>query len=321
MSLEEAQRVGAQFALDVEAVTPIPHGSVNSNFAVRLSDGSRMFMRVCEESSADAVRRQNALLAHLVAAGVPTPAPRARSDGAGTIAAHAGKPVSVFDFCEGGWICQQRVDEARLRRVGEVLASIHLAGEGYQDGPEDRFGVGQLRARLVDLQHRSLPGDVARDVVVLGSRLDAVWGRVGALPTDTIVHGDVFRDNVLWHDDGRLSAVLDFESAALGHPSFDLMVTMLAWCVGDSLEQRLARALVAGYQARRPLSADEIAACYDTARAAAVRFAITRITDYELRPQGVVVYKDYRRFMARLSAVEAVGPERFHAWLGATLPA
>jgi homoserine kinase type II len=39
----------------------------------------------------------------------------------------------------------------------------------------------------------------------------------------------------------------------------------------------------------------------------ALRFTVTRITDYELRPRGSVVYKDYRRFLARLLAIEALG--------------
>ena len=56
--------------------------------------------------------------------------------------------------------------------------------------------------------------------------------------------------------------------------------------------------------------------CHAQARAAAVRFAITRITDYELRPAGVVVYKDYRRFVARLAALDAIGEDAFAAWLG-----
>ena len=102
---------------------------------------------------------------------------------------------------------------------------------------------------------------------------------------------------------------------ATGNPAFDLMVTLLAWCFGDALEQPLAHALLDGYRAAAPLDKALLSQCYDEARAAAVRFAITRITDYELRPQGTVVYKDYRRFMRRLAAVEAIGADSFVPWL------
>jgi homoserine kinase type II len=316
MTLDEARVIAASFGLDVASFAPIPHGSVNSNFALALANGERIFMRVCEESDHDAVVQQNRLLTHLVAAGVPTPAPLTNSDGA-SVARHAGKPVALFRFCPGAWICQQRVGPAELERVGEALAQIHVAGEGYRDAPANRFALPMLRARLASLQnHRGELGDeIGDDIARLGARLEEVIDATAGHAPTTVVHGDVFRDNVLWHE-GALSAVLDFESASAGHPAFDLMVTMLAWCFGNTLEQPLARALLTGYARRRTLSVDERDACYDQARAAAVRFAITRITDYELRPRGVVVYKDYRRFMQRLAAVEAIGRAAYANWLG-----
>jgi len=125
----------------------------------------------------------------------------------------------------------------------------------------------------------------------------------------------MFRDNVLWHEAGDLSAVLDFESASEGSKVFDLMVTMLAWCFGSTLDLELVAGLVAGYRQHAPLDAEDLSDCYDAARTAAVRFAVTRITDYELRPGSVVVYKDYRRFMARLRVIESLGPDGLAAAL------
>jgi homoserine kinase type II len=319
MTLTEATRLGVLFGLEVTALRPISRGSVNSNFEVALAggnlEGKRAFLRVCEESNHDAVVVQNRLLRHLVEHGVPTPAPMLRLDGEGSVAEHAGKPVAAFPFCDGDWICQKTVDATRLQTIGEALATIHLAADGYQGAPVSRFGAPQLQARIASLRAQTLEPKLSQTVEMLASRLDEIADAVAELPCTSVIHGDVFRDNVLWHDDGRLSAVLDFESASYGHPAFDLMVTLLAWCYGDALSQPLARALVTGYQARRSLTADELDACYDQARAAAVRFAITRITDYELRPRGVVVYKDYRRFVGRLEAIEAIGRGRFVQWL------
>ncbi|MEQ9320992.1 MAG: homoserine kinase [Polyangiaceae bacterium] len=316
MSLPEAQAVGASFGLEVEAIEPVPHGSVNSNFALRLRGGDRAFLRLCEESDFEAVAAQNRLLGRLVDVGVPTPAPMSRTGGEGTVARHAGKPVAVFGWCEGSWICQRRVTPAHLERVGEVLAIIHREGEGYVGAPDNRFAFDALRGRLASLVDTELPDEVRDHVAMLSGAVEELAPRVAPLPAATVVHGDVFRDNVLWTDDGALSAVLDFESASMGHPAFDLMVTMLAWCFSDRLEQSLARALVRGYRRERVLSSEELAVCHAQARAAAVRFAITRITDYELRPAGVVVYKDYRRFVARLAALDAIGEDAFAAWLG-----
>lgn len=317
MTLDEAQAIGEAFGLVVTGLEAIPRGSVNSNFAVEMAGGEKRFLRVCEESDADAVRAQNRLLAHLVGRGVPTPAPMVRIDGEGTVAMHAGKPAVVFPFMPGDWVCQKLVDEDRAAKIGETLAGIHVAGADYVDAPESRFGQRELRERLTKLTESKQARDIEGALKLLVIVMDELDGKLHEPEQSTVIHGDVFRDNVLWHGH-ELSAVLDFESASAGHPSFDLMVTLLAWCFTDRLEQALARALVRGYERRRKLLPSELADCYDQARAAASRFAITRITDYELRPRDVVVYKDFRRFMARLEAIEMIGARAFPSWLGSS---
>ncbi|HZO14142.1 MAG TPA: homoserine kinase [Polyangiaceae bacterium] len=312
LAIDEARALGRLFGVEVEALRPIARGSVNSNFELGLAGGKKAFLRIYEESDHDAVVTQNRLLRHLVEHGVPTPAPLKRDNG-GTVAEHAGKPVVLFPFCEGDFVCQRAVDARRLDIVGRALATIHRAGEDYADAPPNRFGPDALRDRITALRARPLPSELARTVESLAERLTAITAS-----QETVIHGDVFRDNVLWRDDGSLSAIVDFESASCGSAAFDLMVTLLAWCFTDRLDVTLARALVNAYEAVRPLDPDELAACYPEARAACVRFGITRITDYELRPRDVVVHKDYRRFVGRLEALEAIGERHFAAWLRGT---
>jgi homoserine kinase type II len=71
-----------------------------------------------------------------------------------------------------------------------------------------------------------------------------------------------------------------------------------------------------GYARVRPLPDAEADALYAEGSFAALRFAITRITDFELRPRGSGVYKDYRRFLARADALDAMGPAGVRAMLG-----
>jgi homoserine kinase type II len=315
MTLDEAKALGEHYGLAVTGLSPIPHGSVNSNFAVELEGGERRFLRVCEESDRAGVEQQNRLLAHLVGQGVPTPAPMVRVDGNGTVASHRGKPAVMFPFRPGEWLCQQRVTTERLTTIGGALATIHRAGSSYQDAPPSRFALAHIASRLDEVEEGDHSDEIAAAGAQLRIRVDELERRLGPPERPTVIHGDVFRDNVLWQGD-RLSAILDFESASEGHASFDLMVTLLAWCFTDRFEQDLAQALMAGYVAKRELLESEVAACYDRARAAAVRFAVTRITDYELRPRDVVVFKDFRRFVARLEALEMIGERAFPAWLG-----
>ncbi|MEM6790062.1 MAG: homoserine kinase [Myxococcota bacterium] len=317
LTLPDASALAGRYGLRLTALHPIRHGSVNSNFWAEVADGSRVFLRIYEESALEAVRLQNELLRHLAAAGVDTPVPLRDEDGRDvqTPRAAENKPVCFFPFCSGRWIAQREVDEARMHQVGAILAAIHRAGEGYTGAPPNRFGKAQMRARLDAVSARKLDPELREAATRLERALTALEDEPPVSAEWTVVHGDLFRDNVLWHDDGTLSAALDFESASLGDPAFDLSVTLLAWCFTDRLEERLVRALVRGYRRNRTLSETLLRGCFRQARMAAIRFAVTRITDYELRPRGVVAYKDYRRFLARLDALEGLGADGLRDWL------
>jgi homoserine kinase type II len=313
LPLDAARALGARYGLDVASVTPILAGSVNSNFRLDLAGDGRAFLRIYEEQDGGAARGEARLLDHLAAHGVPTPRPIALVDEPGFVAAHEGKPVAVFPWRDGEMLCQRGVTEGAARAVGEALARVHVAGASYDGAAASRFGAADLARRLDGLRGRALPDELARAVARLAVAVSALAERAEA-PAIGVVHGDLFRDNVLWTG-GAITALLDFESASRGSAAFDLAVTMLAWCWGDALDERLARAMGDGYASVRPLSPAERGALFDEARFAAVRFAITRITDFELRPAGTGVHKDYRRFVARLDALERMGPRALGALL------
>jgi homoserine kinase type II len=316
VSLDDARRLGARYGLDVAAARPIVAGSVNTNVDLSLAGGGHAFLRVYEEQTLATAAGEARLLAHLAGRGVATPRPLAlANDPERFIAEHAGKPVAVFPWVEGEILCQARVTPGAAAQVGEALAAVHLAGASFQGAPPSRFGPARLEGRIRDLRAMSLPPDLAAEVSRLGARLERYAARSPEGGGVGLVHGDLFRDNVLWKD-GRIAALLDFESASHESYPFDLMVTILAWCFGDRLDPALARAMAGGYARVRPVPEAEAARLHDEGSFAALRFTITRITDFELRPRGSGVFKDYRRFGARARELTALGAEGLRAVLG-----
>ncbi|HEY1958452.1 MAG TPA: homoserine kinase [Polyangiaceae bacterium] len=274
-------------------------GSVNSNFSL-ICDGKRFFLRIFEEQGEAGAADEIVRIRTISARGVLTPA----AVGQGTL---AGKPAALFPWVDGGISCQRAVSPARAFALGRALADVHRAGADLPASP-NRFDAEALRARLGRIE-RAYP------VVRLRAALDAAEAARDPNIPRGFVHGDLFRDNVLWAAPGsdRLVALLDFESASHGPLAFDLAVTLLAWCYGDAFEPSLARALVAGYEAARPMGIDEKRALYTESLFGAIRFTITRITDYAMRGGENRVMKDWRRFLARLDALEAMGPSGFEA--------
>ncbi|KYF64441.1 homoserine kinase [Sorangium cellulosum] len=328
LSLADARRIGALYGLEIADVRGLLAGSVNSNFALTLADGrGQVFLRVYEEQQLAAASREARMLEHLAAGGVATPQPLRRrdrapgSEGAAFIAQHAGKPVALFPWVAGDSLCQARVTPDATRRVGSALARVHLVGASFEGASASRFDLDGLDQRLQGLRAHAgdapaLPPEVAAAVDELTGRLERIRAATPRTSgPETLIHGDLFRDNVLWQD-GEISALLDFESASRGSAAFDLAVTMLAWCFGDDLDPALAAALAAGYTSVRPLSAEERGRLFHESLVAALRFSITRITDFELRPKGSGVYKDFRRFLARQRTLERLGPEGLLALLG-----
>lgn len=302
LSLDEATELGRAYGVDLMTLEPLELGSVNSNFRARTRDGRVLFARLYEEQGAAGAGAEVALLAGLARAGVPVPEALPLE---GPLPSHRGKPFVVFPWIDGDIRCVRGVKVEDARAVGQALAQVHLASDSVARLGPGRFRPEDMLARLERVDHEgarpSLGPDLAR-IRMLYARL--VPARDPALPSG-IVHGDLFRDNVLFGQRGRIAALLDFESAFHGPLVYDLLVTVAAWCFRDAFELELARAMVEGYDATRPLTPAERRAIRVEGALGCLRFAVSRITDFELRaPEGGVPGRDYRRFLTRLEAIE-----------------
>jgi len=193
---------------------------------------------------------------------------------------------------------------------------VHVAGAGVPSQP-GRFGFESLLERL-DAIARSGNARFEALVPALREALARTHqARDQGLPSG-LIHSDLFRDNVLWDPEGSLAALLDFESACAGTYVYDLMVCILSWCFGSDLQPELAAAMCSGYRRVRPLSEAELAAMLVEGSFAALRFTITRITDYGLREQtaGPRVIKDWSRFQARFDRLQSLGATGLRRALG-----
>jgi homoserine kinase type II len=311
----EASALVAAYAMgELRSIEGIPAGSVNSNFALDVG-GKRVFLRVYEEQDLQGAKGETRMLERLAGAGVQTPPPCRRADGE-LVSVACGKPAALFPWVDGGMRCQAGVTEGDAREVGEALARMHVAAAGEARGP-GRFRFEDLGARLARIEESKDPTFAPRVPGLRAALESAHAARDPSLPSG-VIHGDLFRDNVLWGPGGRIAALLDFESAFDGKQAFDLMVTVLAWCVGDALDPALARAMCEGYVAVRPLSDRERQGLWAEGCFAAMRFTITRITDYAMRADaaGPRVVKDWQRFQKRSDELRALGPTALRRMLG-----
>jgi homoserine kinase type II len=300
MTQPQPQHIGQGYGLDVAHLAPLTAGSVNSNFRLEARSGERFFMRVYEEQDRTGALAEVRMIRELAELGVPTPAPLEGAPGA--LSEHVGKPVALYPWVDGEILCLRRVTKALAYALGRALASVHACTARLSRVPEGRFGLAGLRARLDGIERQSSAH--AADTRFIRDKLEAYAAARPALPSG-LIHGDLFRDNALWRE-GELVALIDFESASAGVFAYDLMVCVHAWCYADAFELDRVQALLEGYTSLRALTRAEWSALPSEGALAALRFATTRISDFELRtPPGQKPARDYRRFLQRLAALEA----------------
>jgi homoserine kinase type II len=277
----------------VQSWRAIAAGTINSNFEL-VTERGRWFVRVNEGKTREDVEWEGALVAALAARGLPAPVPL-------PLLVHRRLLVSVFAWRDGVHRAPAQVSVADARAVGGALATMHEAGLALPASMRrvSIYDHAHLRDRFESFRASDDPA-LARAIAVIGAEL--AWleeqAPVRAAATHGIIHGDLFRDNVLF-EDGTITAILDFEQASGGSLAYDLAVAINDWAWAGGPRPAIRDALIAGYERVRPLPAPDRAALSVELRAAATRFTITRITDVYL-PGIPNPDKDFRDFLARV---------------------
>ena len=167
----------------------------------------------------------------------------------------------------------------QIKALGKAVAKLHLATA------QPDFAVPPYPRNAAWLQQQAAavhPHLKSEDAQMLDSCLQPVLevvrqAEAAALPSG-LIHGDLFRDNILFDGD-TLTGMLDFHHAAAGYLIYDLAVAANDWCSQPDgrLQQGKAEALLTAYNDVRPLTHGEQSAfppfmCY-----AALAFWLSRL--------------------------------------------
>lgn len=285
----------------------IAGGVQNSNFFVTTTLG-RYVLTLFEDITRAELPYYLHLMTHLARHGLPVPAPIANRDNEylGTL---AGKPAALVSRLPGSSMAHP--DTERCARIGAMLAGLHLAGRSYGRRQPNPRGE-HWRAHAAALLRPSLSAD---DMDLLDAELrfqKSAAADFSRLPAGAI-HGDLFRDNVLWTEDGLIGGVIDFYFAGFDALLFDVAVAVNDWCgqSGGALNLPRAEALLAAYHSSRPFSEAERGIWPLMLRAAALRFWLSRLEALGQPHKGeLVLVKDPDEFrdVLRMRVHNAVPP-------------
>jgi len=294
VEFDEAAALALRLGLGrLTSLTPISAGIENTNYFASCERGE-FVLTVFERLTAEQLPFYLRLMQHLARHGIPVPDPQA--DGAGEVLhGLAGKPAAMVSRLRGGHALAP--DEAHCRQVGAMLARMHAAGAD--------FALSQPNLRGLPWWDETVPqvhpflsaaeGELVDSELAFQHELarGAAFARLPRGP----IHADLFRDNVMFDAgaDGvdRLTRFFDFYFAGVDTFAFDIAVCLNDWCIDlatGRLDETRAEALIAAYEAVRPLTGDERRLLPALLRAAAFRFWLSRLWDLHL-PRSAALLK------------------------------
>ncbi len=300
LSEAEVERLLLQFPIGrLVTLKGITSGIENSNFFLT-TDTDDFVLTVFERLTFAQLPFYLELMRHLARRFLPVPAPCETRAGA-LMAEVRGKPVAIVGRLPGASVATPTV--AQCAKVGTFLASMHLAARDFPRFQPNLRGIGWWKDALARLEPKIQEHtfhQLAEEVILQDSFFRSPLFE--KLPTGPI-HGDLFRDNVLWDGDS-IGGVIDFYFAGCSLWLYDLAVAVNDWCVdlaSARFDPTRARALLDAYHALRPLTDAEHEAWRTVLRAAALRFWLSRLYDIHLpRDAHTLTPHDPARFEVTL---------------------
>jgi len=229
-----------------------------------------------EEFSMDDIPYFVELATYLAERGVAVPSPYKDKNGI-ALKQLKGRPAMLQKRFNGHHVSHQQLTTEHCAAIGTALAKLHSAGEDFYLTRYAHRGVFWWRRESqAILSHLSeQDGAILQEEV---ARFDELLDKVGKQLSRGVTHGDLFHDNVLFNG-SEVDAIIDLYNAATAYHLYDLAIVANDWCTNPdgSIDAERETALLTAYGAERPFSELDHQHWPDLARAAAMRFWLSRL--------------------------------------------
>jgi homoserine kinase type II len=244
------------------------------------------------------------LIEHLSNGGIICPTPLHDNEGK-TLKNCAGRPAALFTFLDG--MSVKRPTAHHCGALGAALGEFHQCGLSFKGQRENSFSISGLKDfyNNIDGNISSIEPDLAAIIEDEIAYLSNSWP--AGLPTG-VIHADLFPDNVFFLGD-EVSGLIDFYFACIDFLSLDLAITINAWCFEQDHSFNVTKAgrFLSAYHQIRPIDPEEIETLPIIARAAALRFLLTRTHDWLVPSDGALVAKkDPREYLRKLKFHQSI---------------
>jgi len=202
------------------------------------------------------------------------------------------KPALMVSFLEGKEIADRSF--MSCYSVGQYLAKLHLTTNNFHQSNKNTRDLGWMSAMHLKLKEYLSIED--QEIIELEINYHKELNKV-ELP-EGIIHGDLFRDNVLFLND-KVSGFIDFYYACNEKFIYDIAIAMNDWCIDEDrkINKMMYLEFIKGYESERKLTDNEQQYLNIALRLAALRFWLSRLEDFHNMKDGEITsIKDPNHF-------------------------
>ncbi len=279
---------------EIVALKGIAAGITNTNYFV-VTQNNRYVLTIFEKNTLSELPYFVVLMTHLAQHNILCPTPIFDKNG---VALHLlkNKPALMVSCLQGKDIATPNL--AQVGQVATALAKLHVAAKKFT-----QTGVNQRgQDWFIKTARQVAPKMFSADAQLLKTELQYQLSIDTSQLPHGVVHGDLFRDNVLFDDD-QLGGFIDFYYACNDVLAYDVAIAVNEWCLhhngsdlGNIDSQKLSHFL-RQYEGLRPFSALEQQMWPALLRRAALRFWLSRLYDFYYPADGALTHtKDPNHF-------------------------
>ena len=251
----------------------ISSGVTNTNYFVE-TDTTKLILTIFEENKLEELPFYLDLMRFLASKNFPCPLPVINNNN-DYLTLIKNKPAVLVSFLLGAE--KESITEDDCCSVGEALARLHTSAKDFSGKKKNSRNIDWISTKFNELKKRLS----SSDQTIIEQEIDYQKNCLtDGLPSG-IIHGDLFRDNVFFHQE-KLSAFIDFYYACNDHLILDIAITINDWCSNSdgSLKKEKFDLFLNGYQSIRMLQNSELKYLNNALRLAALRFWLSRLDAY-----------------------------------------
>ena len=216
------------------------------------------------------------------------------------------KPAAITTFLDGQSIV--RIEPYHCGELGKAIALFHNASSLLTIKRENNLNTQNLKKLIQKIEEISDKIDKDSLNFIKNEYKFLVKNIPHDLPQG-IIHADLFPDNVFFHNN-NFSGIIDFYFSCNDSYIYEIAICMNAWCFEQNNNEfniSKAKALLSSYNQVKPLSKNEIEYLPTLARAAALRFLLTRTIDFHQNTENLMVTKkDPKEYFEKLKFHQSV---------------